>query len=200
MVDYEDFNSTIIPFVEEAGNLGEQNWSATSGLVRDEDLDPGVGLAFAHTYTESDASDSVQNPTGNEAIVQPISSWVEVEGMSAEFTSSGEALYVLASLQYSTAYPATLGTQLVWTKFGIALDGAVLPELVVGDQDTGPEGPAMEIGVTGYGRGVDIDGVIKLEPGYHRVTVMAWVDNIEDLTTEIYIQVCNRELLVLEMW
>ena len=200
MVDYEDLNSAIIPFVEEAGLLGEQNWKGPIGLTRSADMDADVGLSAAHVYTQADASDSVAFPPANTAVMQATGTWAEIPGMAVEFTSTGEALYVLASLQMSTNTSLTATANLVWAKFGIAVDGGTHPILVVGDQDTGAEGPAMEIGVSGYGQGVDIEGSVPVAPGRHRVAVVAWVDQVEDLTTTLTVQVLNRELLVLELW
>ena len=202
-MDYEDFNSTILPFSEEAGMLGEQNWSSASGTgsILRADLDVGVGLAFAHTYVKSDCADSVNFPLGTEATLASTSTWTEIEGMSVEFTSTGEALYILASMQESTGTGVLTSTNLVWVKFGITLDGAILPELTVGDQDTGPEGPVMEVGVSGYGQGVDIDGMVRVTPGYHRVAVVAFATHVEGAgTSTLDIQICNRELLVMEIW
>jgi len=222
-VDAEDLNSGIVPFVEEQGRLGENNWSSDlkTQLARSTDLAEDVGQRVASVSVRTTVADGPLQDTAlmaNEVSKHPpASAWVAIDNMSHTFTTKGGRLYVLASLQFGRNSPprdlpsSFLGPpyltfvqryDVAHTLLGIQIDGAVLPLSVRGDQDYFGEGSFMELGLTGWAMGVDLCLSFPVAAGQHTVEVVANVlPGRDPVSTSRYLESLfhNRELIVVEM-
>ena len=198
-LDHRDMNDGFLPFVDMFGKLGEHNWSdrLQANLVRATDLDESVGMRLT-SASEVLNSTPVTLPT-TAAEVANTGSWVAVEDMTKEITVDGGTLMVLASFQQlsGTAISSAL---VAYSRFGIALNGAVIPNSVVGDQDFYEEAEYMEIGVSGTMQGVDVEATFPVPPGTHLISLVAQVRPRADVTADVKLRVANRELIILEMW
>ena len=196
VVDYRDFNDGLMPFAEEDGKLNEHNWSddLQTQLTRATDLDDDISFRVGHVYTVEDAS---ENYNGSPEFVEADVGWTLVPDMTYEFSTRGGSVYVICSLQFGAGNLQT--TALVYTRFAIRLDGAILPISLVGDQDFYSSGATMEIGLSGRMQGVDIDHSFPVAAGKHTVEIMVDVRSVNktdgDLRTALY----TRELLVWEI-
>lgn len=213
VVDSDDFNDGIQPFVEEDGRLNEHNWNQDlqTQLART-DLADDVSFRVLHKSNIIDASDTDQ---GSPVSFFATNTWqtVAMDGSAASysFTSRGGALGVMASLQLGLPGEAgawgngTTGAEdssksiLAYAKVGILIDGALEPLSVVGDQDSLHEGLSMETGVTGYLQGTDLFLTVPIGPGEHSVAVVISVDELEEETEKNKILVYTTELLVWEI-
>lgn len=215
-VDAEDLNSGIVPFVEEQGRLGENNWSSDlkTQLARSTDLAEDVGQRVASVSVRTTVADGPSLDTSLMASEvskhPPASAWVAIDNMSHTFTTKGGRLYVLASLQFGRnspfAIPRFFGVpdryNVTHTLLGIQIDGAVLPLSVRGDQDYFGEGSFMELGLTGWAMGVDLCLSFPVAAGQHTVEVVANVlPGRDPVSTSRYLESLfhNRELIVVEM-
>lgn len=196
VVDYRDFNSALLPFAEEDGRFNEHNWNEDlqTQLTRATDLDDDVSFRVGHVFIEEDAS---ENFNGTPEFIEADGGWTLIPDMTFSFSTRGGVLYVLGSLQFGVGDIAT--TALVYTRLAVRLDGAILPESVVGDQDFYSSGATMEIGLAGRLQGADIDHSIPIAAGRHIVELVADVRSVNrddgDLRGAFY----NRELLVWEI-
>lgn len=211
-MDHRDLNDGFLPVVEEMdGNLGEHNWSddLRTQLFRTTDLADDVTQRVnsgTDRYKVVDASGTVPAKGSNPDLVEipPTQSWEPIADLTHTFTTNGGFVYVIASFQTGRSRPTDqLGSvqpQLLNMRFGVRIDGAVEPVLVVGDQDFYQEGSRMELGVDGWGQGVDIDGILPLAPGQHTIDIVASCRPTEFAPADLYGLVFNRELIILEVW
>lgn len=210
VIDFQDLNDAFLPFVEEDGKLGEHNWSEdmAAQLSVVSDLDNDMCMRYANIYWDDSDECSAGLGTSTEtAVVYNSQGWSSIadstgDTMSYSFTSKGGLCYVLATMQYSIGDEGLSDTDIPYCRLGIRLDGAEEPILVNGDQDFYSESESMELGYSGYGMGVDIDGAFPIQPGYHTIEIVAQVRQLpipEQTDDNVNVFFYSRELFILEI-
>jgi hypothetical protein len=181
VINPEDFNEAIRPFDEQAKSaIGSSNVSseALSTLDRSTNYEEGIALRVAIVQRESELAED-EDP-GTEVSVTESMGWVVVH--KKEFSTLGGSLYMLWSFQMGCGSDQN---EIVSVQYGLRVNGGVINELVVGDQDYFDSAPSMELGVGGFHQGVEVDGAVQLPPGRHLVECVAKTIPLPGLTTQV---------------
>ena len=185
--DIQDMNDTLLPVVEEMGRLNEHNFDTvlSSELsVGDMDLDVAFKVAHGETYVDVSDNDIIGNLPNLTRISQS-ELWISVHPtiLTKSFTSEDGGSYrLIAGGQYSSEKPSSTTT--AQTLFAFKIDGAVLPDSIIGDQDFYHADPHMEIGFSGQADGFLLDLIVYLAPGIHTVEVVAQTRNLVGVRRE----------------
>lgn len=178
--DIQDMNDSLLPVVEEMGRLNEHNFdSAMSGELTVSDMDRDVAFKTVH-------SDIVLEVSTNNTALLTLSKipqnqlWTPIHAatLTKTFTSADGGMFrLIAGGQYSVE-SGVFFTGTTYTLFAFRIDGAVLPDCVIGDQDFYNSDAHMEIGTTGTHDGFLLDFIVYLSPGIHKVEVVGQTRNI----------------------
>lgn len=215
VVDYRDLNDGLMPVVEEDGRLNETNINEdlATQLNREADLQDDVSFRIAHLQDFIDCSDLYDGKPGWPGVPDVLyadKGWQVIPAaalydaitdqpgtLSYTFRSYGGDIYIYATFQFSVG--AISITDLMYTKFGVRVDGAVLPISVIGDQDLGASGPTMESGISGRTMGVCIDHSISLNPGVHTIEIVADPRAMKAQDKDLRACFYSKELLIWEI-
>lgn len=207
-MDHMDFDEGWMPFVEELGHLGPENFDLSmKSQLTWQDMAQDVHRRFS-TEQENN-NDDVRIGPPNEWSTPKKDTWVPIEDLEKEFTSYGGTLTVVASMQ--VLRDAGQRSPL-YTQFAFELDGTVLAETVLGDQDQLYEGASMETGLEGTRYGVLLQATFPISPGTHIVRAVLkaqegptrYATNPDNLNnaSDPYpyedVRVGSRELIVIE--
>jgi len=140
------------------------------------------------------------------------SSWMKVDNMSVTIQSSASTIWAMASFQQicvgqwrlssSTPTPADYD-KFNGIQYAIALDGSILHDSILGGADrvNDPFGEAWST----LHQGFVTDITFPVTPGTHEIALYARLCLPHDFetsaftTSDTYMLVCNRELIVMEM-
>lgn len=199
-ISAKDMNDGLLPTVEEFGTLGESNFASSMTIVRATGLADDVAMRFKQVTTTSLPYPAMYTSATNVAYIFPSESWQLVAGLTADVITDGEALYVLGSMQYGWDANTNLKDG-AFLQLAIRIDGLVNPNSVVGDLDSLQSGESMELGISGWGGGVDVDSTFPVAPGPHTVEIVGRVlvrGNVA-AASRMEAQILNREMFLLEM-
>mgnify|MGYP001309109821 CR=1 FL=1 len=183
--DVQDMNDTLLPVVEEMGRLNEHNFSSTmSNEITITDMATDVAFKVAHGSKYIDVS---TNNTGLTTLTRVPQNelWTPIHPtqLTKTFTSEDGGMFrLIAGGQYSVDISAFASTS--YTLFGFRIDGAVLPDCIIGDQDYFSSDIHMEIGTSGVHDSFLLDFIVHLTPGIHKVEVVAQTRNIGGVKRE----------------
>jgi len=182
--DIQDMNDSLLPVVEEMGRLNEHNFSGVMGGELDiTDMD--LNVAFKTVHSEVFIDVSTNNAAGLLAVtnIPQNELWtpIHADTLTKTFTSTDGGMFrLIAGGQYSIKstpsgpdYDSS-----PYNLFAFRIDGAVLPDCIIGDQDFYNSDPHMEIGATGAHDSFLLDFIVHLSPGIHTVEVVCQTRNI----------------------
>jgi hypothetical protein len=203
VISAKDMNEGFLPYVEEFGTLGEHNFnqSMDGQIDRATELAADVGMNLRSTATTANNYPELYNTATGLTYIFPSETWQPIVGLVEEdLVTSGAALYVLGSMQYAFDVN-TRNKDGAFLQVAIRLDGAVYANTAVGDQDALSAGQDMELGLSGWGGGVDVDATLPIAPGNHTVEIVArvLVRGNPDASARMEVQIHNRELILIEM-
>ena len=207
VVDSRDFNDALMHVVEEDGRLNEHNWnddlgstSAVAGqLTMNTHMETDAAFRYFHYGEAVDASE-LYNSVPAPDFFYASRGWQAIPELSITFTTPGGFFYIWSSMQFSIADMALGDNDLVYTRFAVRLNGAILPISVIGDQDSYSSGTTMETGLSGRSMGVDIDHSIKLSAGTHTLDIVIDPRAISPLGGDLRSCIYSKNFLVWEMW
>lgn len=201
-------NEAIAPWVQEiSGKTNEHNWmvNLTGGTrllqnagavmrVYDTSVSVNHGAFTASrepTYSPTDAYKVPRN-----------TSWNTVSGLSYEFSARGGPIKVRAGLQINFGQLTTTTNYfnlLAGAQFGIAIDGSVQGETIIGgaERDHDRKGDTISSDRDKQ----RLSGVFEIAPGLHTVSIMARMGrqiNYAPLPDNLFVEVFNRSLVIKE--
>jgi len=166
VMDHQDFDEGWTPYVEELGHLDEENFDTDlKAQLTWEDMAVDVHRRIAAVQLINDDDDRLAVGV-NEWDVERLDIWVPILGMEVPFTSHGGTLAISMSAQ---ALRPAGQRSLLYSQYALEVDGTVIPETVMGDQDILYEGESMETGYEGTRYAVHLEAVVPVTPGDHIV-------------------------------
>lgn len=210
MPNVDDLNRNFYPVVEEtAGNLNEHNWAAgaisdlskvehdaafvwhQAGHYREVLPDSGDELWFIK-WSSGHGGDGVA-PTlaGSDDEFSVENAWREGTDSRVTFTSPSCLLWIHATLQMTFG----IGSEIInnGVCFAIQVDGAVIPETIVGGTESNDKGRLFQLPATTFGTSI----VYPVGPGEHTVSMVFMVTTDGGTVNVVYTH--SRELICLEM-
>lgn len=175
--NFEDFDESLDFVVDEMGKLNEHNFSnvmKTELQVTDMAMD----VCFKG-YSNNVFIDVSANNTANTSVLKQNSLWTAVHPsvLTKQVTSSdGGHFRLLAGGQYSVKPANPDSTS--YTLFAFRVDGAVLPDSILGDQDFFSSDDHMEVGSSGAHDSFLLDLTVYLSPGIHTIEVVGQTRNL----------------------
>lgn len=177
----QDMNDALLPVVEEMGRLNEHNFNQTikGELTLNTDLTRDVAFKVVNDFVLLDASPMAPNLEPNKSTITKNQVWQEIhpDELTKDFTSvDGGMFRLIASGQFVT-HPSSVSTVYPfpsYTRYAFKIDGAIMPDSIIGDQDYSQSHQYMEIGYAGLYGSFLLDFTIYLHPGKHRVAVVGW--------------------------
>jgi len=210
-------NDVLFPVVEEMGRLNEHNFNQSMQAelsITDMQKDVAFNTAnLSHTVDVSNLGEDtpIDNAWANGTLfrVPQNNQWVAVwpDRITKEIVSKDGGMFrIVAGGQWgseSIAVPSISSYLL----FCLRIDGAIIPDSVIGDQDYGDSNSRMERGLSGQIGPFLIDFTIYLEPGTHLIEVAVNNQFLKgeerktptDASPSIDAYVANAELLIWEM-
>lgn len=191
----EDINRDFYPVAEEAaGRLNEHNWASAAITNRTQVEDDAVFVWHqAGYYADIDAGPWQATAFNDEFSVERI--WRDLPNATVTFNSPGCLLWMHGTAQVT--FNQSSGALHNNLFFALRIDGAVLPESIVGgvepsqDKSPGLQNPAMPVGTS---------LVFPVAPGEHTVSLVVTIgkeSGAAAYTNRTFIE--SRELIVLEM-
>ena len=208
VLDVQDFNDALRPLVEETGRLEEQNLSDDLGteLTLATDCDTDVAWRYAHAFASDEETLADANaqldPTvsSNEMRVYQSFDWQPITDLDATFRTEDFApYYICASGAYALDSSASAGSVHAYFRFALEIDGRVIPETIIGDQDSNHENENMELGMSGQFGGFLVESVVPLAPGVHTIRAVVQVKYVLGSVMTNDVDIYNRELFVWEL-
>ena len=195
----DDINDNFNEYSQESGSIDEHNFRADA-ISSQSDLAPTAGLLVTvsseevnHGIVDQNASGEPDNTTGgadNDIIGDTANSWVSIDDLPVTVQTEDSPLWILASLQRLNLSDAA---------FAISIDGAVIPETIVGGvtRDNDPYGFGPSTPNSPYA----FDGIVSVAAGTHSVSVVARFFRRSSFpaTTAVMDTIQNRELIVIEL-
>lgn len=208
-------NDVLFPVVEEMGRLNEHNFdqSIQSELVIT-DLREDVAFnttSSSHTKDVSDLGDSsdIDNGWDNNLLfrIPQNNQWVSLwpDKLRVEIISKDGGMFRLVAGGQLGSQLTTVDDISSYLLFAFMVDGAIIPDSVIGDQDYLDSNQRMERGVSGQIGSFLLDYTIYLQPGNHIIEVAVnnqFLKNYERRLvggTKIDSYLANTEILVWEM-
>ena len=177
--NYEDFDESLDFVVEEMGKLNEHNFS---GVMKAEiqltDMAEDVCFKGYSNSVFIDVSTNNVFAAGVSKVKQN-SLWTVIHPAVLSKTansSDGGHFRLVAGAQYTVQDTNPDSTS--YTLFAFRVDGAVLPDSVIGDQDFFSSDEHMEIGMSGAHDSFLLDLTIYLSPGAHTIEVVGQTRNL----------------------
>jgi len=183
--NFEDFDESLDFVVEEMGKLNEHNFSsAIKSELQITDMSSDVCFkGYSNSVFIDVSTNNTALPTLSK--VKQNSLWTAIHPtyLTKEVTSTdGGHFRRVAGAQYSVADTNVDSTS--YTLFGFRVDGAVLPDSIIGDQDFFSSDDHMEIGMSGAHDSFLIDITIYLSPGIHTIEVVGQTRNLVGIRRE----------------
>jgi len=171
-----DFDEGLRPFVDELGHYEDENFNESlKGQLVEASMATDVHRRIAICAVENDDDD--RTLPDFQFVVSVKDAWVPIDDLEKPFTSFGGTLSLSSSMQvWRPPGPSELGgwkASNLYAQFAFEVDGSVITESVIGDQDTHFEGVSMETGMEGLVYSTSGEAVITITPGSHLVRVMA---------------------------
>ena len=203
VVEMEDLNENFQVFAEEAsGHLNAHNFAAGIFSSNRTRLAEDVGVRL---YRDVQVSDSLSGPPPTNAFALALEgneNWLPISDMSITLTSPGSSISIAFSGQFSGGTP-TNGVM-----FGLELNGALLPNSVMGGLDLQNDNQSFGfnqgylnnqniIGLYGERLGVCVEEVVSLLPGTYTIQPVYFLP-IRTKAGAGLIYITNRELFVIE--
>ena len=177
--NYEDFDESLDFVVEEMGKLNEHNFS---GVMKAElqltDMAADVCFKGYSNSVYIDVSGNLVGTAGV-SVVKQNSLWTAIHPAVLSKTansSDGGHFRLVAGAQYTVQDTNPNSTS--YTLFAFRVDGAVLPDSVIGDQDFFSSDEHMEIGMSGAHDSFLLDLTVYLSPGAHTIEVVGQTRNL----------------------
>lgn len=183
--NYEDFDESVSFVVDEMGKLNEHNFnSAMQAELQLTDMERDVCFKG---YSNDIVIDVSTNNVGltTLSVIQQNNIWtpIHADELTKQVESEdGGHFRLVAGGQYSV--PETEPDSTSYTLFAYRIDGGVLPDSVVGDQDFFSSDDHMEIGTSGAHDSFLLDLTVYLSPGIHTIEVVGQTRNIEGTRRE----------------
>lgn len=183
--NYEDFDESLSFVVDEMGKLNEQNFSnSMQAELSITDMQRDVCFQGYSNYIFLDVStNNTANPSNS--VIKQNNLWTAIhpDELSKTVESvDGGHFRLVAGGQYSV--PPTLLSSTSYTLFAFRIDGAIIPDSVIGDQDHFSSDDHMEIGTSGAHDGFLLDLTIYLTPGIHTIEVVGRTNNLAGIRRE----------------
>jgi len=203
VVEMEDLNENFQVYAEEAsGHLNEHNFASGIFTANRTRLAEDVGVRVYRDVQVSDSNAAYPGNNGFRIMSEGNENWYPVSDMSISITSPGSSISISFSAQFDGGTP-TNGVM-----FGLELNGALLPNSVVGGMDLQNDSQSFGInqgylnnsniiGLYGERLGICVESVLSLLPGKYTIKPVYFLP----LRTvpggdDLYIN--NRELLIIE--
>lgn len=176
----QDMNDAILPVVEEMGRLNEHNFSQqikTELTVNDMEVDVAFNLLGDGHFIDVSDKGTEANITaaGTSLFTIPQNNrWVAARPttLSKSFTSKEGGMFrILASGQWGSER-ITKQDVSSYLRFCFKVDGAIIPDSIIGDQDFSEAHVKMENGQSGQLGAFLLDFTMYLHPGAHIVELM----------------------------
>ncbi len=188
----QDMNDALLPVVEEMGRLNEHNFSDDmQAELAITDMTTDVAFNVHSSSYVVDVSDKGSVPAidtawaANTLFRIPQSNrWTVAwpDKLTKTFTSTDGGMFrILAGAQWGSESipagpptgPGLSGTYVSsYLRYGLQIDGALIPDSVIGDQDYADSHAKMERGQCGQIGSFLLDFIIYLHPGVHTVEVV----------------------------
>lgn len=172
VLDAKDFTQGYMPFVRGLGRLDAHNFSNALSTELVSNLATDVHRRCAYVSIERDDDDRNTTPVPQRFTLQQVGVWQAVDDLSLSFASRGGTLQVFTSLQMMRPKDndaASMNLSNLYLQVGIAIDGTLIPESVVGDLDNLQAGPGMETGIVASAFGACTHINLPVATGYHTV-------------------------------
>lgn len=217
VADSEDLNEGFFPLVAASGHLGEGNWQDDMSGQLNSVTEVAAGIAYDASFVGNAhyAGGPVDTAIAGGlygGLVQIGSGWTQVASATRTIDVEVGPVIVMASFQHGRRRPNNGSNEpdrhaYVHVQYGIRLDGSTLPISVVGDQDSGSEGQAMERGLWNYRQGVDIFQIVDVAPGRHTFELVCHAEgelgdlegDEDDPDQDDFVVIYSYELLAVEV-
>ncbi len=184
--NYEDFDESLSFVVDEMGKLNEHNFSnQMKAQLQITDMEIDVCFKGYSNYIFIDVSTN-DTSQPNLSVIKQNSLWTAIHPtqLTKEVESVDGGHYrLVAGGQYSV--PSTVRGSTSYTLFAFRIDGSVIPDSIIGDQDFFSSDDHMEIGTSGAHDGFLLDLTVYLTPGIHTIEVVGQTRNIEGTKREV---------------
>lgn len=184
--NYEDFDESLDFVVEEMGKINEHNFSgAMKAQLQLTDMAAGVCFKGYGNSVYIDVSGNLV-ATAGVSVVKQNSLWTAIHPAVLSKTansSDGGHFRLVAGAQYTVRDTNPNSTS--YTLFAFRVDGAVLPDSVIGDQDFFSSDEHMEIGMSGAHDSFLLDLTVYLSPGAHTIEVVGQTRNLVGTRREL---------------
>jgi len=184
----QDMNDTLLPVVEEMGRLNEHNFNSTmqteltlTDMSNDVAFNiscPSISWSGSHVVDVSDkgteANIDVALAAGSLFRIPQDNKWHALwpDKLSRSFISRDGGMFrFLASGQWGSERMTQVPVS-SYFRFAFRIDGAVIPDSVIGDQDYFQSNDRMETGLAGQLGAFLLDFTLHLNPGQHTVDVV----------------------------
>lgn len=213
----QDMNDVLFPVVEEMGRLNEHNFNESiQSELTITDMSRDVSFNTANNHHTKDVSDlGAQGPidngwtTGTLFRIPQNNQWVAVwpDRITKEIISKDGGMFrIVAGGQWGSERIAVDRVS-SYLLFALRIDGAIIPDSIIGDQDYHESNDRMERGLSGQFGSFLVDFIISLEPGIHTIEVVVNNQFLKEeprrtptsTSPQIDAYVANSELLVWEM-
>ena len=209
-MDKDQINENFETVVEEMqGALGEHNWKedafSSIATVDEESL---LHIYRTDVYVDH-GMDATTAPASSPSLSFKVSNnheWVVIKDpdgtydpMELTIITGNSILWVMFSFQQEPTRGGSI--KLPGCTYAIALDGAVIPETIIGTVDRSNDRKGESVAMTNTE--FTIDCAIPVTPGSHTIAAVARMVSDEDYTnfdsTADFYEVFNRELIAIEM-
>lgn len=210
-LDTEEFNDNLVLFSNEMnGNLNEQNFAETCvvDMMTNANTQPDI---MARVFAEKTKTNP-NGPTGNMERIPPGTRWNPISRGELLFVSRGGLAWVIFSFQmHCPSIPAKASGM----NFALEVDGVVRMDTLLGTGDQSNDFIDLAFGASVGGGEVEYDygtspsfraehepklvkGLFRLEPGGHRIRLVARNLSSGPNNTPQYIS--QVEAIALDMW
>ena len=207
-LDFEVVNRAFYTFTHEsAGGLSEHNFQ-TGAITAQEDVIAGAGFQIDRFGVNSAATFVPLTVVGDDNVVAvpQTRNWETVSLTKRTLTVEGGLVWIIGTLQ-AQANASTSGTitKTEAASWGIAVDGSVIPESVLGGFEESNEtfkrnADVRVVGTIGFQRWaypVAVDALVEVSAGVHTFSIVGKSDEI-NLGNSI--KVFDREIIVIQMF
>ena len=216
VMDTRDLDDGIEPYIATLGSLNEHNFALAGGLT-EADMAVDVHRRAFHVGVTHDGDQRTPVVNATQFIVRSRNTWIPVNTLTHSFTSRGGTLVVGGSMQAWRPANNTIGSLIItksnlYAMLGVEIDGTVITEGVIGDQDSNHGGIGMEVGCEGPTFPFKVEVTVPVVAGFHVVRIVTklkdgplrYATNPQDLAiaTNAYnrgnLHIGSRELYIIE--
>lgn len=183
VLDPVDWQEVWGPFQEHIGTLGEHNFNASDlgAMTPETDYETDVGGGKASTgidITDARLAAAYSNDFLGGDRVYGTGRWVAIPGQSIPVRHDSGHMQVLFDTQVLVSLPSDTHRP-VCTKFGVLRNGALVPESVIGGQDTGWEPANMEQGLGYAYYKASLSTSFPVPTGTSNLQAVFWLQTLE---------------------